>query len=49
MPVHLETSAGEELFTFAPQKNFAYLIYSFADLAKGNDQVYLGGSAIFSL
>ncbi len=43
--IHFATSSGEELFTFAPEKSFKYLIYASDELAKGNYRVYVGGTA----
>lgn len=43
--VHVENSAGEEIFTFAPAKGIQSIAFSSAELVNGNYIVYTGGSA----
>lgn len=44
--VHIEDNNGNNLSTFAPVRNYYYLIFSSSDLIKGNSyNVYTGGSS----
>src|SRR5690606_36740362 len=44
--VHLQTSAGEDVVTFAPEKPYQSIVFSSPDLAEGAGyDVYTGGSA----
>jgi hypothetical protein len=44
--IHVETSNGEEIFTFAPTKEFQSVVYSSATLQQGEKlNIYIGGNA----
>ena len=44
--VHVESSTGEEILTFAPVKNFQSFVFSTADLQNGETyNIYTGGSS----
>jgi len=44
--VHIQSSTGTELFTYAPPKNFQSVAYSSPDLVKGSTyDVYIGGTS----
>lgn len=44
--VHIQNSAGEDILTFAPTKNYQSIAFSSAELVNGETyQIYLGGSS----
>ncbi len=44
--VHLETESGEEVFTYAPEKSFASVIFTSPELSNGETyNLYYGGSS----
>ena len=44
--VHVQTSGGDEIFTFAPSKKFQSLVFSLPELAGGTTySIYYGGSS----